>query len=164
MSDSLSSRPTIEIDPQNPPEIYAPQAVVVKGIRADGIIFKVDIGRICYLERQEDSSRSSGGKHHSYGLVRIDSLSSERIRWLKNYLGWAFRKGWRDETIRGRLHYIRYFFQFCDFGGGSKPTSFSGLVSDYKRYHLFCLVSKICGRFPVQVIAPVHGIARFHGT
>ncbi|MEJ2076085.1 MAG: hypothetical protein P8X79_21790 [Reinekea sp.] len=26
------------------------------------------------------------------------------------------------------------------------------------------LVSKICGRFPVQVIAPVHGIARFHGT
>jgi hypothetical protein len=26
------------------------------------------------------------------------------------------------------------------------------------------LVSKICGRFPVQVSAPVHGIARFHGT
>jgi hypothetical protein len=26
------------------------------------------------------------------------------------------------------------------------------------------LVSKICGRFPVQVIAPVHGIARLHGT
>ena len=137
MSNSLSSRPTIEIDPQDPPEIYAPQAVVVKGIRADGIIFKVDIGRICYLERQEDSGRSSGGKHHSYGLVRIDTLSSERIRWLKNYLDWVFRKGWRDETIRGRLHYIRYFFQFCDFGCGSKPTSFSGLVSEYKRYHLF---------------------------
>ncbi|MEJ2066249.1 MAG: hypothetical protein P8X74_23715 [Reinekea sp.] len=30
--------------------------------------------------------------------------------------------------------------------------------------YFISLVSKICGRFPVQVSAQVHGIARFHGT
>ncbi|MBE0463110.1 hypothetical protein [Halomonas colorata] len=136
MSKLFTARPTIEVDPRNPPELYAPQAVVVKGVRADGLFYKVDIGRICYLERDEDSGYSSGGKHHSFGLVSTDSLSSERVSWLRNYLDCAFRKGWRDETLRGRLHYIRYFFQFCDFNEGAKPTTLSDLVNEYKRYHM----------------------------
>lgn len=136
MSKSLTARPTIEVNPQNPPKLYAPQAVVVKGVRADGLFYKVDIGRICYLERDEDSGRSSGGKHHSLGLVSTDSLSLERVDWLRNYLDCVLRKGWRDETLRGRLHYIRYFFHFCDFNEGAKPTTLSGLVNEYQRYQI----------------------------
>jgi hypothetical protein len=134
MNDSIDSRPLIEVNPKNLPKVYAPQAVVIKGVRADGMHFKVDIGRVCYLERAMDSVRSLSGKHYIPSSVNTKSLSSVRVEWLRNYLYTAFHKGWRDETLRQNLHCLRHFFHFCDFEGGSKPTTLDGLVSEYQRY------------------------------
>ncbi len=136
MDKSFTARPLVEVNPQNPPKVYAPQSVVVKGAGADGLLFNVDIGRICYLEREKNTARHYRGKHYIAALVFTDSLSSERITWLRNYLDTIFRKGWRNETLRGRLHYLRYFFHFCDFNGGSKPVTLEGLVREYQRYQI----------------------------
>ena len=134
MSNSIASRPLIEITPKKLPQVYAPQAVVIRGIRSDGMQFKVDIGRVCYLDRALDSGRYLSGKHYIPSSVNTKSLSSERVEWLRNYLYTAFNKGWRDETLRQNLHSLRYFFSFCDFDGGLKPTTLDGLVSEYQRY------------------------------
>ncbi|WP_088742663.1 hypothetical protein [Cobetia sp. QF-1] len=134
MNDSVASRPLIEVNPNKLPQVYAPQAVVIKGRRSDGMHFKVDVGRVCYLERVLDSGRYLSGKHYIPGSVNTESLSSERVAWLRNYLYIALSKGWRDETLRQNLHCLRYFFHFCDFDGGLKPTTLDGLVSEYQRY------------------------------
>ncbi|ERB64130.1 hypothetical protein N779_17205 [Vibrio coralliilyticus OCN008] len=134
MSDSIADRPLIEINHKSPPQVYAPQAAIVIGVRSDGIHFKVDIGRVCYLDRTMDSGHSLSGKHYIPSTVNTKSLSSERVKWLQNYLYFAFNRGWRDETLRQNLHSLRYFFHFCDFDGGLKPTTLDGLVSEYQRY------------------------------
>jgi len=136
MSELPYLRQLIEIDPQNPPEVYSPQCVIVKAARSDGLIFKVDIGRVCYLEREKDSEVSPSGKNYTAGNVLSESLSNARTKWLRNYLSVAFSKGWRNETVRGALHYVRYFFHFCDFDGGSKPVELNELVSEYCRYQM----------------------------
>lgn len=134
MSDPIASRPLVEIIPKKLPQVYAPQAVVIRGVRSDGIHFKVDIGRVCYLERAMDSEGFLSGKHYIPSWVNTKSLSLERVEWLRNYLYSAFHKGWRDETLRQNLHCLRHFFHFCDFDGGLKPTTLEGLVSEYQRY------------------------------
>ncbi|WP_261844548.1 hypothetical protein [Aliamphritea ceti] len=134
MSDSIASRPLVEITSKKLPQVYAPQAVVIRGVQSDGIHFKVDIGRVCYLERAMDSEGFLSGKHYIPSSVHTNSLSLERVEWLRNYLYTAFHKGWRDETLRQNLHCLRHFFHFCDFDGGLKPTTLAGLVSEYQRY------------------------------
>ncbi|MGY0646394.1 MAG: hypothetical protein ACW7DN_17645, partial [Paraglaciecola chathamensis] len=127
MSDSIAGRSLIEITPKELPQVYAPQAVVIRGVRSDGIHFRVDIGRVCYLERAIDSESFLSGKHYIPGAVNTKSLSLERVEWLRNYLYIAFHKRWRDETLRQDLYCLRYFFHFCDFDGGLKPTTLEGL-------------------------------------
>ncbi|MGV3002788.1 hypothetical protein [Vibrio sp. E150_018] len=134
MNDSIDCRPLIEVNPNYLPKVYSPQAVVVKGVRSDGIHFKVDIGRVCYLDREMDSAHHLSGKHYIPSSVNRNSLSSVRVEWLRNYLYTAFHRGWRDETLRQNLHCLRHFFHFCDFDGGLKPITRDELVSEYQRY------------------------------
>ncbi len=136
MNDSIVHRPIIEVKTRNLPKVYAPQAVVIKGVRSDGIHFKVDIGRVCYLEREMDSDNNLSGKHYIPSPVNTKSLSPERVEWIRNYLYTAFHQGWRDETFRGHLYNLRHFFHFCDFHEGLKPITLDGLVSEYQRYQI----------------------------
>lgn len=131
----MNSRQLIEVNPQNPPKIFAPQSVIVKSEQSDGGGFQVDIGRICYLSRDKDSNYANG-KSYTHGDVCKSSLSTERADRLRNFLNEAFQKGWRNETLRGRLHCVRYFFSFCDFDEGQKPVSLEEFVSEYQRYQL----------------------------
>ena len=134
MNDHKGTRSLIEITSKSLPKVYAPQALVIKGIKADSTPFKIDIGRLCYLERTMDSNHYLSGKHYTPSSVNIKSLSLERVEWLRNYLYVVLNKGWRDETLRKSLHNLRYFFHFCDFDGGSRPTTLVGVVSEYERY------------------------------
>mgnify|MGYP000129612838 FL=1 len=136
MNSIMNQRPIVELDTKRLPKIYSPQAAVIIGIRADGIQFKVDIGRVCYLERAMDSESRLSGKRYVPSCVNTNSLAPSRVEWLKNYLQVVFSKGWRDETLRAYLHSIRHFFQFCDFNGGSKSITLDGLVSEYQRYQI----------------------------
>ncbi|KJY83799.1 hypothetical protein TW81_07120, partial [Vibrio galatheae] len=132
----MTSRPIVEVDPKSLPSVYSPQATVIKGVRSDGIHFKVDIGSVCYLEREIDSDSHMSGKHYISCSVNTKSLSPERVEWLRNYLYTVLNKGWRDETLRTHLYNLRYFFNFCDFNGGGKPITLDGLVSEYQRYQV----------------------------
>lgn len=132
----MARRPIVEVDPKSLPTVYSPQAAVIKGVRSDGIHFKVDIGSVCYLERELDSDSHLRGKHYIPCSVNTKSLSPERVEWLRNYLCTMFNKGWRDETLRMHLYNLRYFFNFCDFDWGGKPTTLDGLVSGYQRYQI----------------------------
>ena len=136
MSNSFSNRQLIEISTKQVEDIIAPQYTVIVGIRSDGVTFKVDIGRVCYTDRENDSGNLRN-KTQSYitGLVNESTLSIERTGWLRRYLIEILQKGWRDETVRGKLHNLRYFFDFCDFKG-SKPLTLNDLASNYKYYQI----------------------------
>lgn len=139
MDSSPNTRKLLEINISNIPESYNPQASIIKGTKADGSYFKVDIGRICYIRREKDSGNSfHKAKEYQAGFVDVSSLSLERVKWLRKYLSHIFSSGCRAETLRAKLHYIRYFFNFCDFNG-SKPTTLEELIFDYQCYqnHLF---------------------------
>jgi hypothetical protein len=134
MNKTLTIRTIIEIDTKNIPDVYAPQAVVIKGEKADGSSFKVDIGRICYTIREEDSGNLlHKSKRYVTGLVDTASLSSERVIWLQKFLSDSLSRSWRDETLRAKLHYLRYFFNYCDFDG-SKPNTLESLIVEYNSY------------------------------
>jgi len=134
MNKPLTARTIIELDTRNIPDIYAPQTVVIKGEKADGSSFRVDIGRICYTIREEDSGNLlHKSKRYVTGLVDTASLSSERVIWLQKFLSDSLSRSWRDETLRGKLHYLRYFFNYCDFDG-SKPNTLESLIVEYNSY------------------------------
>lgn len=136
MSNSFSDRQLIEVSTRQVEDIIDPQCTVIVGTRSDGVTFKVDVGRICYTDRENDSGNLRH-KTQSYitGLVNESTLSMERIKWLRRYLAEILQKGWRDETVRGKLHSLRYFFDFCDFKG-SKPLTLNDLASNYKYYQI----------------------------
>ena len=136
MSNSFCNRHLIEVSTKQVEDITNPQCTVIVGTRSDGVTFKVDIGRVCYTDRENDSG-SLRNKTKSYitGLVDKSTLSIERIEWLRRYLREIFQKGLRDETVRGHLHNLRYFFDFCDFEG-SKPLTLDDLTSNYKYYQI----------------------------
>lgn len=136
MSNSFNDRQLIEISTKQIEDIVDPQYTVIVGSRADGVSFKVDIGRVCYTNRENDSGHSRD-KTKSYitGLVDESTLSIERVEWLRRYLREILQKGLRDETVRGYLHNLRYFFDFCDFEG-SKPLTLDDLASNYKYYQI----------------------------
>ena len=136
MSNSFSNRQLVEVSTEQVEDIIDPQYTVIVGTRSDGVTFKVDIGRICYTDRENDSGNLRH-KTQSYitGLVNELTLSTERIEWLRKYLAEILQKGWRDETVRSRLHNLRYFFDFCDFKG-SKPLTLEDLVSNHKYYQI----------------------------
>lgn len=136
MNKSMTARYTVEITLGALPQIYSPQSTIVKGTRADGMEFKVDIGRVCYFDRENDSDKSLSGKHYKAKSVGINSLSQARIKWVKNYLYMVFNKVWRDETARQHLTCVRYFLNFCDFNDGIKPNTLDELVSEYQRYQI----------------------------
>lgn len=136
MSNSFSDRQLIYIGTKQVEEITHPQYTIIVGSRSDGVAFKVDIGRICYTTRENNSDNLPHKKRrYITGLVDKSTLSLERIKWLKRYLIEITQKDWRDETLRGKLHSVRYFFDFCDFEG-SKPITLEDLVSNYKYYQV----------------------------
>ena len=134
VSNSFSDRQLIEVSTKQVENVIYPQYIVIVGERSDGVTFKVDIGRVCYTDRENDSGNLRH-KTQSYitGLVNESTLSIERVEWLRRYLVEILQKGWRDETIRGKLHSLRYFFDFCDFKG-HKPITLNDLASNYKYY------------------------------
>lgn len=134
MNIQTTTRKLVEINIKSIPDSYEPQTLIAIGTKSDGSCFKVDIGRICYTVREEDGGGSSHkAKNYEAGFVDISSFSPERSIWLRKYLSNIFCSGFRDETLRGKLHYIRYFFSFCDFHG-SKPTTLDELIFDYQCY------------------------------
>ena len=136
MSNSFSDRQLIEVSTRQVEDIIDPQCTVIVGTRSDGVTFKVDVGRICYTDRENDSGNlRHKTKSYITGLVNESTLSIERIQWLRRYLAEILQKGWRDETVRGKLHSLRYFFDFCDFKG-SKPLTLNDLASNYKYYQI----------------------------
>ena len=136
MSNSFTDRQLIEVSISQLEDITHPQYTVIVGISSDGTTFKIDIGRVCYTNREEDSGRFRHKlEHYITGRVDKSTLSIERIEWLKTYLEEILQKGWRDETVRSRLHRLRSFFNFCDFKG-SKPLTLNNLVSNYKYYQI----------------------------
>lgn len=136
MSNFFSDRQLIDISTKQVEEITHPQYTIIVGSRTDGVTFKVDIGRICYTTRENDSGNLRHKiRRYITGLVDTSTLSLERIKWLKRYLIEILQKGWRDETVRGKLHNVRYFFNFCDLEG-SKPVTLEDLVSNYKYYQV----------------------------
>lgn len=136
MSNSFCNRQLIEVSTKQVEDIIDPQYTVIVGTRSDGVTFKVDIGRVCYTDR-ENNSGNLRHKTKSYitGLVDKSTLSIERIEWLRRYLVEILQRGWRDETVRGRLHEVRYFFNFCDFKG-SKALTLDDLALNYKYYQI----------------------------
>ncbi len=136
MSNSFSDRQLIDISTKQVEEITHPQYTIIVGSRTDGVTFKVDIGRICYTTRENESGNfRHKTKRYITGLVDKSTLSQERVEWLRRYLVEVLQKGWRDETIRSKLHNLRYFLNFCDFEG-SKPVTLEDLVSNYKYYQV----------------------------
>lgn len=136
MSNSFCDRELIEIKINQVEDITHPQYTVMVGMMSDGTPFKVDIGRICYTNREDDSGNlQHKNKRYITGQVDESTLSIERIEWLRRYLEEILQKGWRDETVRGNLHNLRYFFDFCD-SEGSKPLTLNDLVSNYKYYQI----------------------------
>lgn len=136
MSNSFSDRQLIEVSTKQVKDIIHPQYTVIVGSRSDGVTFKVDIGRVCYTDRENDSGNlRHKTKRYITGLVDKSTLSIERTKWLRKYLLEILQKGFRDETVRGRLHTLRYFFNFCDFKG-SNPLTLEDLVSNYKYYQI----------------------------
>lgn len=134
MNTQTITRQLVEINIKSIPDSYEPQTLIVKGTKSDGSSFKVDIGRICYTIREEDGGSSfHKAKNYEAGFVETSSLSLERSVWLRKYLSNIFRSGLREETLRGKLHNVRYFFSFCDFNG-SKPTTLDELIFDYQCY------------------------------
>ena len=136
MSNSFCDRQLIEINTKQADDIIHPQYTVIVGSRSDGVIFKVDVGRICYIKRENSSGNlRHRTKRYITGLVDKSTLSLERVEWLRKYLKEILQKGLRDETVRGHLHTLRYFFDFCDFKG-SKPLTLDDLISNYKYYQI----------------------------
>lgn len=134
MASSKNTRKLLEISISNIPESYNPQALIIKGEKSDGSYFRVDIGRICYIRREKDSGNSfRKAEEYQAGFVDVSSLSLERVKWLRKYLSHILSSGCRAETVRAKLHCIRYFFSFCDFKG-SKPTTLEELIFDYQCY------------------------------
>lgn len=132
----LKSRKVIVVNIDDIAKINKAQCLILEGRKANGSIFKVDIGRICYTIREEDSGKGlHKTKKYLTGAVDPQSLSLKRSKWLKDYLLHILSKGLRNESIRAELYQLRYFFNFCDFNG-SKPTTLSDLVSNYKSYQL----------------------------
>lgn len=109
-----------------------PQLLILSGEQTDGTNFKIDIGRICYLNRDKEI-----GSHNLKSEIYVDttSLSAIRITWLKNYLNVVLNKGWRQETIRTYLSTLRLFLNHCDFSG-YRPTTLEGLLKEYQSFEI----------------------------
>jgi len=106
---------------------------------ADGGVFRVDIGRVCYTKREKDIHNYFHAANQ-YEAARIDvsSLSQERIQWVSRYLEYISQKNMRNETIRGILYQLKNFFNYCDFEG-TQPTTFDDLIVNYQSYQLVLL-------------------------
>ncbi|CAA0089564.1 Uncharacterised protein [Zhongshania aliphaticivorans] len=134
MIKKTKDRSIIYLNLQETNKVFAAESVVIQGRLADDSVFFVDVGRLCYLERSRVPVYQSRGKPFTPSEVSAETLSKVRVKWFKSYLNIILHKGWRDETVRGRIYYLRYFFDFCDFDGGIKPTSLDGLLSEYRRF------------------------------
>lgn len=136
MSENYTDRPLVEIDIGNAPKVYSTQAAIIKGVQSDGSSFKIDIGRVCYLDRKGDLLAFGQGKNSKINPVRIDSLSLKRVVLLRRYLDVILNQSARSESVRGKLFLTRKFFTFIDFNGGEKPVILTEFVREYKRYSI----------------------------
>lgn len=136
MYNSFRDRNLIEINTKQAIDVIYPQYTVIVGSKADGRTFKMDIGRVCYTDRDEHSTYNRHKtKRYTTCQVKESSLSIERSKWLKIYLIDISQRGWRDESLRSTLSALKIFFDFCDFKG-SKPRDLDSLVSNYKYYQI----------------------------
>lgn len=136
---ALEKRKTFELDLIDISTASNIQNLVIKGGMADGGVFRVDIGRVCYTKREKDIHNYFHAANQ-YEAARIDvsSLSQERIQWVSRYLEYVSQKNMRNETIRGILYQLKNFFNYCDFEG-TQPTTFDDLIVNYQSYQLVLL-------------------------
>ena len=136
---ALEKRKTFELDLIDISTASNIQNLVIKGGMADGGVFRVDIGRVCYTKREKDIHNYFHAANQ-YEAARIDvsSLSQERIQWISRYLEYISQKNMRNETIRGILYQLKNFFNYCDFEG-TQPTTFDDLIVNYQSYQLVLL-------------------------
>ena len=136
---ALEKRKTFELDLIDISTASNIQNLVIKGGMADGGVFRVDIGRVCYTKREKDIHNYFHAANQ-YEAARIDvsSLSQERIQWVSRYLEYISQKNMRNETIRGILYQLKNFFNYCDFEG-TQPTTFDDLIVNYQSYQLVLL-------------------------
>lgn len=136
MYNSYCDRKLTEVNTKHIADIVHPHDTIIIGSRSDGIAFKFDIGRVCYLDRESGRGiYRNKTKPHITGLVDTSTLSAERIEWLKKYLSYIDQKGLRDDSLLSSLSILRIFFDFCD-SEGSKPVTLNDLASNYKYYQI----------------------------
>ena len=128
-----------------------PQLLVLSGEKTDGTIFRVDIGRICYLIRdREDGAHNCKSVTYVALFVDTASLSPIRVNWLKNYLNVVLNKGLGQETIRTELNSLRLFINHCD-SSKFKPITFESLLSKYQSFEVeLNLRAKLTGKYSLS--------------
>ncbi len=155
-----NTRHTVEVDLKDIANIKDVQSLIIKGAMADGRIFRVDIGRLCYTKRDQDV-HNYFHSYSQYAALRVDyhSLSSERTLWLSSYLEYISRKSVRNETIRGILYHVKSFFNYCDFEG-SQPVTLDELINNYRSYQMVLQQKGKRGLYTVSSLSKLLNSAR----
>ena len=66
-----NTRHTVEVDLKDIANIKDVQSLIIKGAMADGRIFRVDIGRLCYTKRDQDV-HNYFHSYSQYAALRVD--------------------------------------------------------------------------------------------
>lgn len=156
----IGDRSTFELDLKDITNIEDVQNLILTGTMSDGRVFRVDIGRLCYIKREPDI-HNYFHSYSQYAAIRVDynSLSAERVLWMKAYLEYMSAKDVRDETIRGILYNVKSFFNYCDFEG-SQPVTLDELISHYRSYQLILQQKGRKGLYKVSTLSKLLNNAR----
>lgn len=136
---AFEKREAFELDLKSMSTAKNIQNMILKGVKSDGGIFRVDFGRVCYTKREEDlHSYFDSSNQYTVARVDVSSLSKDRIQWISRYLEYLSKKNLRNESIRSTLYQVKQFFNYCDFEG-TQPTTFDDLIVNYQSYQLVLL-------------------------
>ncbi|MBS7824446.1 hypothetical protein J7547_08005 [Wohlfahrtiimonas chitiniclastica] len=154
------TRHTVEVDLKNITNIKDVQSLIIKGTMADGRVFRVDIGRLCYTKRKKDI-HNLFHSYSQYVALQVDSesLSLERVLWFSSYIEYISRKNVRNETIRGALYNIKNFFNYCDFEG-NQPVTLDELINNYRSYQMVLQQKGKLGLYTVSSLSKLLNSAR----
>lgn len=132
----FEKRKTFVLDLKDMSTVSNIQNLILKGVKSDGSDFRVDIGRVCYTQREEEAHNAFHKyNQHEAAKVCLNSLSLERVQWIDRYLKYISQKDMRNETVRGMLYQLKNFLNYCDFEG-NKPIRFEDLITNYQSYQL----------------------------